>query len=70
MLSDSVFLKLFFHIFATIIEAFIIVGHKFFVYPPHRMRPPAMLDTSALHLSGHRVESLNSEESAGTDQKL
>ena len=25
-----------------------------FVYPPHRMRPPAMLATTALHLSGHR----------------
>jgi len=25
-----------------------------FVYPSHRMRPPAMLATSALHLSGHR----------------
>ena len=25
-----------------------------FVYPPHRMRPSAMLATSALHLSGHR----------------
>jgi len=24
------------------------------VYPPHRMRLPAMLATSALHLSGHR----------------
>ena len=29
-------------------------GAQFFVYPPHRMWPPAMLATSALHLSGHR----------------
>ena len=29
-------------------------GAQVFVYPPHRMRPPAMLATSALHLSGHR----------------
>ena len=29
LLSDSTFFKLFFHIFAAIIEALIIVGHKF-----------------------------------------
>jgi len=29
LLSDSTFFKLFFHIFATIIEALIIAGHKF-----------------------------------------
>jgi len=28
LLSDSTFFKLFFHIFATIIEALIVVGHK------------------------------------------
>ena len=45
---DSTFFKLFFHIFAAIIEA------QVFIYPPHRMRPPAMLATFTLHLSGHR----------------
>ena len=29
LLSDSTFFKLFFHIFATIIEALIVAGHKF-----------------------------------------
>jgi len=29
LLSDSTFLKLFFHIFAAIIEALIVAGHKF-----------------------------------------
>ena len=29
LLSDSTFFKLFFHIFAAIIEAFIVAGHKF-----------------------------------------
>jgi len=29
LLSDSAFFKLFFHIFATIIEAIIVAGHKF-----------------------------------------
>ena len=29
-------------------------GAQVFVYPPHRMRQPAMLATSTLHLSGHR----------------
>jgi len=29
LLSDSTFFKIFFHIFATIIEALIIAGHKF-----------------------------------------
>jgi len=29
LLSDSTFFKLFFHIFTAIIEALIIVGHKF-----------------------------------------
>ena len=50
LLSDATFFKLFFHIFAAIIES----GAQVFVYPLHRMRPPAMLATSALHLSGHR----------------
>jgi len=36
-----------------------------FVYPPHRMRPPAMLAAT-----DNVIESLKSEESAGTDQKL
>jgi len=31
LLSDSTFFKLFFHIFATIIEALIIAWHKFYV---------------------------------------
>ena len=35
LLSDSTFFKLFFHIFAAIIDA------QVFVYPPHRMQPPA-----------------------------
>jgi len=39
-----------------------------FVHPAHRLRPLAMLATNALHLTGHRVGSLKSEESAGTDQ--
>jgi len=30
LLSDSTFFKLFFHIFAPIIEAVIVAGHKFF----------------------------------------
>ena len=30
-LTDSTFFKIFFHVFATIIEAFIVAGHKFFV---------------------------------------
>jgi len=42
VLSDSTFFKLFFHIFAAIIEALTVAGHKF-VYPPYRMRQPAML---------------------------
>ena len=54
LLSDSTFFKLFFHIFAAIIEALILAGAQVFVYPPHRMRPSAMLATSAMHLSGHR----------------
>ena len=29
LLSDSTFFKLFFHIFAAIIEALIVAGHKF-----------------------------------------
>jgi len=29
LLSDSIFFKLFFHIFAAIIEALIVAGHKF-----------------------------------------
>jgi len=29
LLSDSTFFKLFFHIFAAIIEAIIVAGHKF-----------------------------------------
>ena len=29
LLSDSTFFKLFFHIFASIIEALIVAGHKF-----------------------------------------
>jgi heme/copper-type cytochrome/quinol oxidase subunit 3 len=29
LLSDSIFFELFFHIFATITEALIVVGHKF-----------------------------------------
>ena len=29
LLSDSTFFKLFFHLFAAIIEALIVVGHKF-----------------------------------------
>ena len=29
LLSDYTFFKLFFHIFAAIIEAFIVAGHKF-----------------------------------------
>ena len=44
-LSDSTFCKLFFHIFAAIIEALIVAGNKF-VYPPHRMWPLAMLATA------------------------
>ena len=40
--------------FAAIIEALMVVRHKFVLYPPHIMRPPAMLATSALHLSGRR----------------
>ena len=54
MLSDSTFFKLFFHIFAAIIETRIVAGNKVFLYPPHRMRPPAILATYALHHSGHR----------------
>ena len=46
LLSDPTFVKLFFHIFTAIIEALIVAGHKCFVYPPHRMRPPAMLANS------------------------
>jgi len=46
LLSDSTFFKLFFHIFAAIIEALIVARHTFSVYPPHRMRPPAMLVTT------------------------
>ena len=38
--SDSTFFKPFFHIFAAIIEA------QVFVYPSHRLRPPAMLATT------------------------
>ena len=69
LLSVSVFFKLFFHIFTTVIEA------QVFVYPPHRMQLPAMLATSALHLStqvtaDNVIKSLKSEESAGTDHKL
>ena len=70
LLSDSTFFKLFSHIFVAIIEALNRSGEQVFVYPRHRMRPPAMLATSALHLSGHRGESLKSEKSAVTDQKL
>ena len=40
-------------------------GAQVFVYPLHRMRPPAMLATT-----DNVIESLKSEESAGTDQKL
>jgi len=46
LLSDSSFFKLFFHIFSTIIEALIVVGHKFLYPHPHRMWPPAMLATT------------------------
>ena len=65
LLSDSTFFKLFFHIFCAIIEALNRSGAQVFVYPPHRIRPPAMLDTT-----DNVIESLKSEESAGTDQKL
>ena len=34
------FYKLFLHMFAAIFEALIVAGHKFYVYPPNRMRPP------------------------------
>ena len=40
LLSDSTTFKLSFHIFAAIIEA------QVFVYPPHRMWPPAVLATT------------------------
>ena len=49
LLSDSTFFKLFFHIrhhyWGTYSS-----GAQDFVHPAHRMRPPAMLATSALHL--------------------
>ena len=57
LLSDSTILKLFFHIFAAIIEAHR-SGAQGFVYTPHRMRSPAMLATSTLHLSGHRLRQI------------
>jgi len=46
LLSDSTFFTLFIHIFAAIIEALILAGAQVFVYPPHRMQPPAMLATT------------------------
>ena len=45
LLSHSTFFKLFFHMFAAIIEALIVAGLKF-LYRPHRMRPPMMLATA------------------------
>ena len=42
LVSDSTFFKLLFHIFAAIIEALIVAGHKIFVYRPHRMRSSAV----------------------------
>ena len=56
---------LFFHIFAAIIEALYRSGTQVIVYPPHGMRPPAMLA-----ITDNVIESLKSEESTGTDQKL
>ena len=38
LLSDSTFFRLFFHIFADIIEVLIVAGTSFLY--PHRMRPP------------------------------
>ena len=58
MLSESPFFKLFFHIFAAIIEALIVAGQQVFVYPPRRLQPPAMLATSSLHLSGQRCRQI------------
>ena len=54
LLSNSTFFKLFFHIFAAITEALIV-----------RLRPPiTQMSTDSV------IESLKSDESAVTDQKL
>ena len=47
LLSDSTFFKLFFHIFAAIIEALLVAGHKFlYTVLIECGRPPAMLATT------------------------
>jgi len=49
LLSDSTFFKIFFHIFAAIIEAFIIAGHKFLytlLIECGRLRPKWLLTVS------------------------
>ena len=49
MLSDSTFFKLFFHIFAAIIEALIVTGHKFLytlLIECGRLRPKCLLTVS------------------------
>jgi len=45
LLSDSIFFKLFSHIFAAIIEALTVAGHQF-LYILLIERPPAMLATT------------------------
>ena len=58
--SDSTFFKLFFHIFATIIEAFTVAGHTFL----------CTLIIQCGMTADNFIESLKSEESEETDQKL
>ena len=69
LLSDSTFFKPFFHIFAAVIEAFIVAGRILWGGSGRSSQNAAACDVSH-YWQCHRVESLKCEESAATDQKL